>query len=417
MNRIIRAGARTGAALVLAAVLLIAGSCNFFDPLNPLQRTSTSTGSGLEVTWEKFIEGLGDDGGMSIEQTADGGYIIVGYRQARPLYPNDFDVWLIKTDSSGNLEWDKTFGRSGDDRGACVQQTMEGGFIIVGTTNSYGAGSSDIWLIKTDGDGNESWSNTYGGVLYEEGTFVQQTDDGGYIVSGITESYVGPGDTSWDAWLVKTDGGGNKLWSNHFGGTAGDWAYCVRPTSDGYILCGSTETFGGYRSAYLLKTDLQGTEQWSKKYGKSDELDRAKYLLVNSDGGYTLAGRTQSYGAGDWDVWLIKTDEHGNELWIDPRRTFGGTCWDEAQCVQPTEDGGYIIVGFSTSAPTSMGWEDVWLIKTDASGQEEWNKSFGGEAVDIGRSILQTADGGYMLVGETNSFAGGMNVYLVYYKP
>jgi hypothetical protein len=229
---------------------------------------------------------------------------------------------------------------------------------------------------------------------------------------------VEPDDEFSDAWMIKTDSAGTEEWSEHFGGNLMDCGSCVRRTGDGgYILCGVTETSPGYYDAYLVKTNQLGEAEWSKKYGKGDEWDRAKCVVESPGGGYTLVGRTQSYGAGDWDVWLIKTDEQGNELWTDFRRTFGGTSWDEGQCVQPTRDGGYIIAGMTRSSTYGAIWEDAWLIKTDASGQEEWNKNLGGEAFDFGYSVVQTDDGGYALVGESNSFSGGMNVYLTYYKP
>ncbi|MBA7566203.1 hypothetical protein ES708_07891 [subsurface metagenome] len=269
--------------------------------------------------------------------------------------------------------------------------------------------------IKPDTEGEIEWDKTFGDTKGEKGSFVQQASDGGYIITGATESFVAPGDTTCDLWLIKTDSLGNEEWSSTFGDIYSDWGYCVRQTSDGgYIIGGLTQSSSTDDNAYLVKTNSLGNEQWSKKFGKSDQLDGGTCVLQTTDGEYVLAGYTHSYGAGGFDVWMIKTDDTGSKLWD---KTFGGGAWDQADCVQQTMDGGYIIAGMTRSGVFGAFWEDVWLIKTDASGEEQWNKDFGGDAVDWGRSVQQTADGGYIIVGDTNSFSGGTNLYLIYYKP
>jgi hypothetical protein len=408
MNRIVQAQTRILAASVLVTAILLSGSCRYFDPLNPLQR-SANPQTPSEVTWEKDMGGPGEDGGMSVKQTTDGGYIIAGYIGQ--------NVWLIKTDASGEEEWDKSFGGAGEDRGSCVQQTADGGYVIVGTTASYGAGDMDVWLIKTDTNGDELWIMPYGGTLAEQGMSVQQTGDGGYIIAGTTETYVNAGDSTYDAWLVKTDSTGNVEWDNHYdsGSLLADWVYCVRQTSDGgYIFCGFTGTSAGYTNVYLVKTDAYGTEEWSKEFGEVDALDRGRSVLQTADGGYLVVGGTQSYAVGEWDVWIIKTDENGVTEWT---HTIGEIKWDEGHSVEPTADGGYIIGGTTKSDMVWAQWEDMLLIKIDAYGQEQWIKGFGGGYADYGQSVWPTDDGGYVLVGESNSFPGGMEVYLVYYKP
>ena len=412
MNRHLGIPAKVVAGIALCILLSISTSCEYFDPLDPFNRGVTDTA----ITWEKRMGDNGEDRGMSVEQTVDGGYIITGYTQKFPT-PGDFDVWLIKTDSSGNKEWDKPFGGSGDDRGYSGQQTADGGYIITGYTNSKGAGGNDVWLIKIkpDTEGEIEWDQTYGGTKGEKGSFVQQTSDGGYIITGATESFVAPGDSTCDLWLIKTDSLGNEEWSSTFGDIYSDWGYCVRQTSDGgYIIGGLTQSSSTDDNAYLVKTNSLGNEQWSKKFGKSDQLDGGTCVLQTTDGEYVLAGYTHSYGAGGFDVWMIKTDDTGSKLWDE---TFGGGAWDQADCVQQTMDGGYIIAGMTRSGVFGAFWEDVWLIKTDASGEEQWNKDFGGDAIDHGRSVQQTADGGYIIVGDTNSFSGGTNLFLIYYKP
>ena len=207
--------------------------------------------------------------GRSVQQTCDGGYIIAGTitnwlpdtRNATlnytPMIFNN-DIWLIKTNERGYIQWDKTFGGSGNDRGRSVQQTREGGFIITGDTKSYGAGGEDLWLIKTDADGNMLWDQDFGGQDEDEGYFVQQTSDGGYIITGVTNFRL-YADRA-DAWLIKTDANGNKLWDKTYGGPRYNTAASVQQTLDsGYIIVGSTDSYGaGGQDFYLIKTDVNG---------------------------------------------------------------------------------------------------------------------------------------------------------------
>jgi hypothetical protein len=251
----------------------------------------------------------------------------------------------------------KTYGGAYYDQAYSVQQTSDGGYILAGGTYSFGAGGWDIFLIKTDANGSIQWAKTYGGTDWDEAYSVQQTSDGGYILAGGTYSF---GAGGADIFLIKTDANGNIIWAKTYGGTYG--AYSVQQTSDGgYILAGSTG-FGPYYDIFLIKTDANGNIQWAKTYGGTDE-DRAYSVQQTSDGGYIVVGRTLSFGAGGLDIFLIKTDANGNIIWA---KTYGGTAWDGVSSVQQTSDGGYIVAGFTGSF--GAGYYDVFLIKTDANG-------------------------------------------------
>ena len=346
--------------------------------------------------WEKIFEG---DRANAVQQTSDGGYILAGETQS-----NGAD--LIKTDANGSKVWDNIFGGA---TANAVQQTSDGGYILAGRTGSIGAGYEDVWLIKTDTDGNKVWEWTFGGNDFDEAHAVQQTSDGGYILAGWTQSY---GAGYADAWLIKTDADGNKVWDRTFGGIGWDQADAVQQTSDGgYILAGWTESYGAGRSdVWLIKTDADGNEVWDRTFGGSD-YDEANAVQQMSDGGYILAGWTQSYGAGNGnaDAWLIKTDADGNEVWD---RTFGGSGWDEADAFQQTSDKGYILAGYTLSYGSGNG--DAWLIKTDADGNKVWDKIFGGSDQDWARAVQLTIDGGYILAGWTGSYgAGGTDAWLI----
>lgn len=353
--------------------------------------------------------GPGEDKGRSVQQTKDGSYIVAGYITSYYNKSAGFeDVWLIRTDQNGDKLWDKTFGGPAYDEGYSAQQTKDGGYIIAGWTYSYGAGDKDIWLIKTDQDGNKLWDKTFGGPSGDEGHFVQQTSDDGYIITGGTNSY----GNSWQVWLIKTDQDGNKQWDKTFGGQEPDGGYSVQQTSDGgYIIAGYTQSYGADGiDIWLIKTDSNGNELWNKRFGGAD-FDWGYSVQQTSDGGYILTG-DKTVGESqphirNVDLWLIKTDSNGNKLWD---KTFGALQTDAGYSVQQTDDGGYIITG----STESYGVIDIWLIKTDSNGNKLWDKTFGGSGWEEGNSIQQTNDGGYIIAGSTWSYgAGGSDIYLI----
>lgn len=359
-------------------------------------------GIGVSTEWEKTYGGTAHDYGYSVEQTADGGYIVTGYTWSSD--GDGWDVYLIKTDVRGNEEWSKTFGGSDTDVGYSVQQTIDNGHIISGYTWSFGAGKRDVYLVKTDDRGNEEWSKTFGGNKTDVGYSVKETIDGGYIVSGYTLSF---GAGWYDVYLIKTDVSGNEVWTKTFGGSSLDVGESVQQTSDGgYIIAGWTGE--GLHDVYLLKTDASGNEEWVKTFGGS-YAEKGHSVIKTSNGGYIIAGYTYSFGLGESDVYLIKTDSNGNKEWS---KTFGGSDDDVGYSVEQTADGGYIIAGYTHA--TGSGDSDVYLIKTNSLGNREWSKTFGGSDYDIGYSVQQTSDGAFIITGYTESFgAGGSDVYLI----
>ncbi len=334
-----------------------------------------------------------DDGGADFTKIQDA----VDAASSKGITDEDFAKSTAPVE-----EWNKTFGGTSWDRASSVQQTSDGGYILVGYTSSYGAGNEDFWLVKTDSGGIKEWDKTFGDGGRDLAASVQQTSDGGYILAGLTDSY---GAGSYDAWLVKTDSSGNKQWDKTFGESSCDVAYAVQQTSNGgYILAGSTSSYGaGNEDFWLVKTDSDGNKEWDKTFGGGGR-DSASSVQQTSDGGYILAGSTGSYGAGNYDFWIVKTDSNGIKEWDN---NFGGTDYDGAYAVQKTSDGGYILAGYAESYGAGNG--DVHIVKTDSNGNKEWNKTFGGHSWGSASSVQQTSDGGFIIAGYTRLYGAGLD--------
>jgi hypothetical protein len=361
-----------------------------------------------DVFWEKTYDVSLADRGCSVQQTADGSYIVAGLT-ALVGAGYEGDILLIKMDSDGSVLWSRTFGGNASEGGygSEAKQTADGGYIIVSSTRSFGSGSSDVYLIKTDSDGIEEWSKTYGENGADFGCSVQQTHDSGYVIVGFSNSF----EPNFDYYIIKTDSNGNELWSKSIGGAGVDRIFSqgtIQQTSDdGFIIVGSSDFYGaGGSDIYLIKTDSNGNVLWSRTFGGSED-DNGHSVQQTTDGGYIIAGYTGSFSS-NGDGYLIKTDPDGNELWS---KILGSNAKDTASSVQQTTDGGYVVTGFTENS--------VYLTKTDAEGNEHWSKTFGGEAggTDYGESVQQTTDGGYIIAGTKLMATGVDDVYLIYYKP
>jgi hypothetical protein len=371
------------------------------NTVNAVSEWSAELEVRISPGWFRTYGGPADDIGMSVRQTADGGYVIAGYTRSYGEGGRDF--YLVRTDSAGDTLWARTFGGSADDLGMSVGQAADGGFILVGGTSSFGS-QVQAWLIKVAADGSRQWDYLFGYSTEDDGgNSVQPTSDGGCIFVGSTSAYDG------DVLLVKTDALGNKQWSDTKGySDSREEGNAVRQTSDGaYIVVGTTYRYDPVGDVWLVKIGADGSTSWHTHIGGPlGDLGRSVYQTT--DGSYIIAGLTASYGAGGIDVYLIKTDAGGNVVWT---KTFGGASTDYAESVEQTADGGYIIAGSTHSDSTAT---DAWLIKTDGTGNLQWEKRFGGSADDAAISVQQTADGGYVIGGHSNSFGtNGWEFYMV----
>ena len=336
---------------------ILAGSSRFYNGERrwDMDARLVKTDANGNIQWQRTIGGNEFDEAHSAIPTSDGGYIIAG--RTYSFYGSGIDdLWLVKTDAEGTEQWNRTIGGNYRDIAYSVRQTSDGGYIIQGQTDPYGSGFYDLWLLKTDAEGTEQWNQTFGGDSSGRLYSLQQTFDGGYILGGATRPFK---TGSSDFWLVKTDKNGVELWNRTFGGNFRDIAYSVQQTSDGgFIMAGVTRSPHS-NDCWLVKTDTEGIEMWNRKIVRPNEDNRPNSILQGPDGGYIIAGKTESSGTESYDMWLVSTDQDGYVQW---EMIFGGTCHDDvARSVLLAPDGGLVVAGDKDTC--SDQGIDFWLIK------------------------------------------------------
>ena len=337
-------------------------------------------------------------------------------------------------------QWDRTLGGRNDDQMGSLSKTNDGGFVFAGSSNSNigydksedAIGSLDYWIIKTDATGNKQWDKTLGGFNVDKLICICETSDGGFILGGYSDSNAGEDKSEnsngdFDYWVVKTDSHGNKIWDKTFGGNKTDQLMSVRQTVDGGFILGGlsnsdasgskSDNAKGLYDMWIIKMDNLGNKQWDKTIGGSAD-DGLSSIEQAPDGGYLLGGWSESNISGDKtqnskgiaDYWIVKIDVNGNILW---NNTFGGSNDDALTCLQKTHDNGFILGGYSLSDSSydktnnSKGGSDYWVIKIDAAGVKQWDQTIGGSANDILTALQQTSDEGFILGGNSNSNVSG----------
>lgn len=363
--------------------------------------------------WQQSYGGNEDDLGYDITQTLDGGYAVAGFTKSSGN--GDSDMWLIKTDENGTRQWDQTYGGQLADGGYALAATIDGGFVVAGFKRL--ASNTDMWLVKTDENGSVEWDQTYGGQGDEIAYSLVQTMDGGFAFAGFTHS-IGGGDG--DILMIKTDESGEVQWSEIYGGEMDEVAFALVPTADaGFALAGYTNSFGkGNSDVWLIKVDNIGEMQWNLTFG-SDRDDLAYDLVQTQDGGFGLAGQKIEFNE-DLEVeiaywWLIKTNEDGTLQWEssfygDPHHY--GPIGDAAYSLIQTQDGGFALAGQRGAFEEEFD-ADMWLLKTDALGNHEWDRPPGSSQTNTARFLIQTTDGGFAYGGFKNPF-GAENMAIPY---
>ncbi|HYV94245.1 MAG TPA: T9SS type A sorting domain-containing protein [Chitinophagales bacterium] len=388
------------------------------------------------IEWQKPLGGSIGEEAFSIQQTANGEFIIAGWSSSDngDVTGNHglTDYWIVKLDSSGNTIWQRCLGGSDNDDGKSIQQTTDGGFIIAGYSQSNNGdvsgnhGSGDYWVVKLDSSGDIEWQKSFGGSDIEAANSIQQTLDGGLIVAGFSES--NDGDVSGnhgykDYWIVKLNSDTNIHWQKSLGGSSDDYPYSIRQTIDsGFIIAGYSRSNDedvtgnhGLRDFWIVKLDSLGNMQWQKSLGGSDN-EAAYSIQQTTEGGFIVAGSSASndgdvsFNHGSSDCWIVKLDSSGSIEW---QKSLGGSYTDEAYSIQQTSDSGFVVAGWSGSsdgdASLNHGLGDFWVVKLDTSGSIQWEKSMGGTDYEWAYSIDQTADAGYIVAGFSGSNNGDVS--------
>ena len=354
-----------------------------------------------------FGDSLGESSFSSI-QTNDKGYALSGFTKSHGAINNDF--YILKTDSLANVLWSKIYSGNNSDEAYSIQQTADGGFIVAGTSKSFGALYSDACLLKLNSTGDTLWTKIYGAASFEFANTIIQTIDGGYVFAGYTEGNA-IDSSNGSIYLVKTNSLGVMQWQKSLGTSSETVdAYSIEQTSDkGFVITGWANGYGEINGdSYILKTDSLGNPLFTKTYGFKGS-DWGTSILQTADGGYVIGGTYSTDSTSlDVDAYIIKTDANGDTLWS---KTYGGSGAEAINGLKQTSDGGYILTGYTTSF--GGGLDDVYLIKTKANGDTLWTRAFGGINTDYGLGVVEANDKGFVIVGYTKSFALNNDVFLI----
>lgn len=347
--------------------------------------------------WTRTYGGDSLEVGFSLQQTLNGGFIVVGRTES--FGAGSSDVWLLKINLTGDTSWTRVYGGEKWDAAYHVEQTLDSGYVIVARTSSFGAGGEEIWLLKTNKNGDTLWTRTYGGEGNERAWYVNQTEDKGYMIFGETTSF-GAGET--DLWVVKTDSTGDTLWTRTYGAENEDRFRNANKDNWGYTILGYLSGFQDtYDGICLIRIFDDGNIEWvnnSPSYWGWD----ANYVGMTSDAGHIITGSAYTSSEAP-DLWLFKSDFWGDYEWSI---TYEGGGWDEGRCVQVTDDWQhYIVTGVKGYGGNNEG--DLWLLKFDDWGYIIWERTYGGDDADGGNDLQQTEDGGYIVLGHTKSFGAG----------
>jgi hypothetical protein len=373
---------------------LLALSCKKDPPIPDLKPSE----------FQKNYGGSNDEFGKAVLEYPNGDLYVVATTNSFGYGQND--VYVIKTDAKGNTIWTKFFGGTGDDEPNEIIQDADGNLLIIGTTDSYGAGSKDIYLLKIDTTGAMLWHKEFGGVADEIGEDITIADDGNYQITGMTASF---GNGLRDVYLIKTNTSGTVIWSKTYGGALDDGGISLCKGSSGNLMLYCfTDNFGALnRDTYVIKVNSAGDSLDSWLYGGAD-YEQAVSISPTTDGNFVICGHTASFGHPEHNVYALKIAENGAVLW---EKDYGNSFHDGAERGEQSDDGGFVFAGRSNSFGNN--YEQVYIVKTDASGNLQWQKDIGGSEDDAGYNMVETDDS-YIIVGNTLSVTNGNNdVFLV----
>jgi hypothetical protein len=399
---------------------------------------STPQAPDIVVDFITTLGGSKNESAQAVVNTTDGGYAVLGHAQSMDgdvtnKSNESYDYWVLKFDTTNQLQWQKTYGGSDDDRGSDLIQTSDGGYAVIGKSKSddldvsENAGFDDFWVSKLDSSGSISWEYTFGFAGSDTPYSIIQTNDNGYLLSGVLDvsasngqgdrNSIGSRHAGGDYWVIKLNANGVKQWSNYYGGSFTDTAYdAIQTEDDGYIIIGSSDSddvdISNPRGSYdfcVIKISDTGTLVWEKSFGGS-EIDEAHAISKTADGNYLIVGDTRSsdldisQNNGAADLWVMKITPDGTLLW---EKTLGGSSFDVGRSISKTQDNGFLISGSSRSTngnlTSNKGQNDAWVVKINSSGNLEWQKTIGGSEVDFFYDVVELNDQTIVAVGDSNS--------------
>ncbi len=398
-----------------------------------------------EVEWLKVFGGSKEDNALSVVETTDGGYAVAGYTSSIDgdiidKTATDSDYWILKLTKDGSVSWSKTYGGSADDRAEKIIQTADGGYLLVGYSRSQdqdvsvNAGLQDYWVVKVNTTGEIQWEKSFGFPGIDRAFSVVQTKDKGYFITGFLDVTASGGEGNdlvsensksakgikhgvGEFWGIKLDSSGNKEWRRFFGGTNNDRSYDVIQTEDnGFLMIGSSESVDfditdskGSYDFWVLKVNSEGTKLWQKSYGGS-EIDVGYAIASTGDGKFIIVGDSRSNDKditnpkGNADLWMIQIDSNGNLLW---QKSLGGTAFDTGRGIHKTLNGDFVITGNTRSNDLDLkinrGQSDLWNLIIDTTGNIKWQSSLGGSEAEYGESCIETSDKKIVVVGSSES--------------
>lgn len=420
--------------IIFSLSLILLVSCKSDDNDDGTSPENTFLGEIDSIT---TFGGTKNESAQSVVTTLDGGYVVLGHTQSRDFditdKPNEsYDYWVLKFDENNQLQWNKTFGGSGDDRGKSILQTLDGGYAILGQTNSanqdvtQNSGYYDFWLAKLDSFGNLIWEKSFGYSGLDLGISLIQTTDNGFLLTGVLDVTAsgGEGNTKQanakhaggDYWAIKTNASGDLQWSKYYGGSNTETPHDVIETMDGYMLVGSSDSDDvdinnnkGDYDFWVVKLSTSGAILWEKSFGGS-QIDEAWSIAQSDDGNFIIVGDTRSNDQdvtnmnGAADLWLIKINPSGDLIW---EKAIGGTSFDVGRSISKTQNNGFLISGSSRSADGDLssnnGQNDAWILKIDNNANIGWQKTVGGSNIDFAYDAVELTNKNIIAVGESSS--------------
>ena len=435
--------------IIASAFTLLFYSCKSDDDITTPPDEPEFTG---ELVWLHTFGGSNEDDAIDVVQANDGGYVVLGFTNSNDGDINgkttiDQDYWLLKINQEGEKIWDKTYGGSENDQATSISKTNDEGYIISGFTASSdgdvseNGGFHDYWIVKVNSTGDIQWEKSFGFIGQDQAYQVIQTLDGGYFATGFLDVGLSNGEGNdfnenqsntretlhslGDYWGIKMDANGNKIWRRYFGGSHVDQSKDVLQTDDGgFLLVGISESSDfdisnarGANDFWVIKVSEDGDKVWEKSYGGA-ETDRAFSLVKATDGNYILTGESRSVDAdvsnpkGGGDIWVVKFNKsNGSIIW---EKSFGGTEFDTSRGISNLGNGTYAIAGSARSSDLDVtnnnGANDAWLLIIDENGNLEFEKNIGGSDIDFGNNVMRTTENEVIFVGSSLSNDGDISI-------